>query len=415
MRLLAVAGELSGDVHGGNLLAGLRARLPGLRVSGIGGPRMIAAGLESLFPLSGLVVHGLLEVLGHLPRLFRILWALERTLDSDPPDALLLIDYPGFNLKLARAAKRRGIPVYYYCSPQIWAWRGGRLRTIAEVVDLMIVLFPFEAQLYREAGVEAVFLGHPLVGVEAGKAEVEALEARLDANDRDVKDGDVKGGDAKGGDVNDSDAMDSRALVAMMPGSRPSELRRNLGVLLEAARQIEETGFRCRFVIPAAPSLDPAEVDALVRASGARVTVATDSFLPLLKLADLAVVASGTATLQTAMAGVPFLVVYRVAPLTFWIARRFAYMRHISIVNILAGREIVPELLQGDFTPEKVRGAFLDLAGDQGRQQQMRAALASVTGQLGEPGAYERAADLLAEKLSGQPAPAPPFVVSQRD
>lgn len=386
MRLLAVAGELSGDVHGGNLLAGLRTRLPGLRVSGIGGPRMAAAGLESMFPLSSLMVHGLLEVLGHLPRLYRILWALERTLDSDPPDALLLIDYPGFNLKLARAAKRRGIPVYYYCSPQIWAWRGGRLRTIAEVVDLMIVLFPFEARLYEEAGVETAFLGHPLVGIEAPRAEVEALESRLGVEDGDLKKGDVK----KRG-----------PLVALMPGSRPSELRRHLGVLLEAARQIEEGGFRCRFVIPAAPSLDPAEVDALVRASGARVTVATDAFLPLLQLADLAVVASGTATLQTAMAGVPFLVVYRVAALTFWIARRFSYLRHISIVNILAGREIVPELLQGDFTPEKVRGALLELAGDQGRQQQMKEALASVTGQLGEPGAYERAADLLAGKLKG--------------
>ena len=391
MRLLAVAGELSGDVHGGNLLAGLRARLPGLRVNGIGGPRMVEAGLEQLFPLTDLVVHGLLEVLGHLPRLYRILWALERTLDSDPPDALLLIDYPGFNLKLARAAKRRGIPVYYYCSPQIWAWRGGRLRTIAEVVDLMIVLFPFEAQLYRDAGVEAAFLGHPLVGVEAGEEDVEALEERLDAGD-----GAVKAGDAK----------DSGPLVALMPGSRPSELRRNLNVLLEAARQIEEAGFRCRFVIPAAPSLDPAEVEAMVRASGARVTVAADAFLPLLQLADLAVVASGTATLQTAMAGVPFLVVYRVAALTFWIARRFAYLRHISIVNILAGREIVPELLQGDFTPERVRDAFLELAGDRARQQHMKTALASVTGQLGEPGAYQRAAELLAGKLGGQTMPA---------
>jgi lipid-A-disaccharide synthase len=374
MRLLAIAGELSGDAHGGALLAGLRRLLPQLQVAGIGGPRMLAAGLEPLYPLSALQVHGLLEVLAHLPRLYRLLWALERELDARRPDALLLIDYPGFNLKLAGAAKRRGIPVFHYCSPQVWAWRGGRIRTIAQVVDLIFVLFPFEAPLYQQVGLEAAFLGHPLVGQRASDAEAEALRVRI-AAPPDVP------------------------IVGLLPGSRPSELRRHLGVLLEAVRRNEAAGYRARYVIPVASSLDRAQVEAQVRAAGVDVLALDDAFLPLLRIAELAIVASGTATLQTAMAGVPFLVVYRVAPLSFWLARRLAYLPHISIVNILAGSEVVPELLQGDFTPKRVSEAFLALARDPRRQAAMRAALAGVAAQLGEPGAYERAAALIAARL----------------
>jgi lipid-A-disaccharide synthase len=374
MRLLTVAGELSGDAHGGALLAGLRQRLPALDVSGIGGPQMLAAGLQPLYPLSELQVHGLLELLVHLPRLYRLLWALERELDQRRPDALLLIDYPGFNLKLAAAAKRRGIPVFHYCSPQVWAWRGGRIRTIAQVVDLIIVLFPFEAPLYEHVGLQAAFLGHPLVGQRAGDAEAKALRARVAA-------------------------PEGVPIVGLLPGSRPSELRRLLPVLLEAVRRNEAAGFRARYVIPVASSLSRAEVEAQVRAAGVEVLALDDAFLPLLRIAELAIVASGTATLQTAMAGVPFLVVYRVAPLSFWLARRFAYVPFLSIVNILAGREVVPELLQGDCTPRRVSEAFLALARDPARQAAMRAALAGVSAQLGEPGAYDRAAELIARRL----------------
>ena len=159
MKLLAVAGELSGDAHGGPLLRELNARIPGLSIEGIGGPRMLGAGLSPLFPLESLQVHGLVEVVRHLPRLYRILWALEARMDAAPPDAVLLIDYPGFNLRVARAAKARGIPVCWYSSPQVWAWRRHRLSVIAEVVDKIVVLFPFEVPLYTQIGVDAEFAG----------------------------------------------------------------------------------------------------------------------------------------------------------------------------------------------------------------------------------------------------------------
>jgi lipid-A-disaccharide synthase len=195
-----------------------------------------------------------------------------------------------------------------------------------------------------------------------------------------------------------------------MPGSRPSELRRHLGVLLEAVRLIEASGFRGRYVIPVAPSLDPAQVTRAVASAGVPVQVREGAFLPLLGAAELAVVASGTATLQAATAGVPFLVVYRVAPLSYFLARRFAYLKHLSIVNILAGKEVVPELVQERFTPARVRDEFLRLAGDPARQAAMKRELASVAARLGEPGAYERAADLFAARLSAgaKAAGAPP-------
>ena len=376
MKLLSVAGELSGDTHGGALLAGIRERIPDLEVTGIGGPAMLKAGLRPLHPLAALQVHGLLEVISHLPRLYRILWDLERQLDENRPDALLLIDFPGFNLKLALAAKRRGVPVYYYSSPQIWAWRGRRIHTIAKAVDLMIVLFPFEQPLYHSVGVESHFLGHPLVGVQAEPGAVARLKQQVAA-------------------------PEGVPIVALMPGSRPSELRRHLRVLLKAMELCEGQGFRGRYVIPVAPSLAMEEVQMEVEASGLPALALEDAFLPLLGAADFAVTASGTATLQTALAGLPFLVVYRMSPLTFFLAKRMAYLSHISIVNILAKKEVAPELLQNDFTPEAVRDAFLSLVSHPERQAAMKAEMKAVAGQLGQPGAYGRAADLLAERLRG--------------
>ena len=376
MKLLTVAGELSGDTHGGALLAALHQRLPNLEVTGIGGPAMLEAGLRPLHPLAALQVHGLLEVISHLPRLYRILWDVERRLDENRPDALLLIDYPGFNLKLAQAAKRRSIPVYYYSRPQMWAWRGRRIHTIAKAVELMIVLFPFEQAIYRSAGVEAHFLGHPLVGVRAGPDAVARLKQQVAA-------------------------PEGVPIVALMPGSRPSELRRHMKVLLEAMKLCERQGFRGRYVIPVAPSLALEEVQKEVEASGLPAQALEDAFLPLLGAADFAVTASGTATLQTALAGIPFVVIYRMSPLTYFLAKRMAYLTHISIVNILAKKEVAPELLQHDFTPETVRDAFLALASDPQRVAAMKAELRAVAGQLGQPGAYGRAADLLAERLRG--------------
>jgi lipid-A-disaccharide synthase len=377
MKLLAIAGELSGDAHGGPLLEALNGLLPSFSAFGIGGPRMGRAGQHALRPFSDLQVHGLVEVVRHLPRLFRILHELEAWMDRERPDGVLLIDYPGFNLKVAAAAKKRGIPVVWYSSPQIWAWRGRRLKTIARVVDKMIVLFPFETELYRKAGMDADFVGHPLVGHEAPPEAVAALRARIGARE-------------------------GRPIVAVMPGSRPSELRRNLPPVLDGIRLMRERGFDASFVLPMASSLDRTEVEGLIASSGQPIQIEEGAFLPMLMLADVAIVASGTATLQVGLAGIPFVVVYRVSPLTHWIARRFAYIKHISIVNILAGRELAPELLQDDLTGENVCETVLALARDPARMAAMRRELAMLASRLGEPGAYARGAEAIARFLSGR-------------
>ncbi|MEE8394741.1 MAG: lipid-A-disaccharide synthase [bacterium] len=379
MNLLLVAGELSGDAHGGAIMGHLRELLPGLRMVGVGGPRMSEAGLKPLFPITRLQARGLVEVVRDIPRHFRYLRRLAAHLDRERPDALLLIDYPGFNLRLAKQAKLRGIPVLYFSGPQLWAWRGGRMKEIARWVDRIVVLFPFEVELYRRAGVDAEFLGHPLVGVEATAEQVESLRATL------------------GG-------KPGHPVVAVMPGSRPNELQRHLPDLLETIRLIDAAGYDATFVLPLAQTLDRRLVEEQVEQSGVALHVVDGAFLPLLKLADSAIVASGTATLQVAMAGVPFLVVYRVAPPTYWFARLFAYVKYVSIVNILAGREIAPELLQGDFNPKRVADAFLQIARDDARRKTMRKELAEVTAGLGEPGAYRRAAQSYAgflKNLSG--------------
>lgn len=369
-----VAGELSGDAHGGALLTHLKKSLPDLYAVGIGGSRMLEAGLDQIKPIGRLQATGLVEVLRSLPRHFRYLKTIKTYLDENRPDALLLIDYPGLNLKIAKAAKDRGIPVIYYSGPQLWAWRGGRMKQVVAGVDKMIVLFPFEVPIYEKAGVDVSFLGHPLVGVEAGKKEVAALRER-------------------------AELTSGQPVVAIMPGSRPGELEKNLPPMLEGLKLIEQSGYIANYIIPVAPTLSRVQVEEHIANSGVPVKVLEGAFLPCLKIADLAIVASGTATMQVGLAGVPFVVVYRVAAITYQIAKRFAYVDYLSIVNILAGREVVPEIVQNDFTPKKLRDVFLTIAQSTERQNQIKKNLGDVAAQLGEPGAYERAAKLIADLL----------------
>lgn len=376
--LLAVAGEASGDAHGGFLLQALKQRLAELSVCGVGGPAMQRAGLRPLYPLSALEVIGLWEVLWQWPRLRQVLQGLIQHLERDPPCALLLVDYPGFNLRLAQAARERGIPVFLYGAPQVWAWRGKRIHTVARVVDALAVLFPFEEALFRRAGVNARFFGHPLV--EAPGTSSVAPAASAWATEWDSASG---------------------PLVALMPGSRPGELRQHLLVLLETVHCARAKGFAARYAIPVAPTLSAAEIRKAVYQQGlqGQVAVLEHAFHPLLQAAKLALVASGTATLQCALAGLPMLVFYRVNPLTYALARHLAYQPYISMVNILAAREVVPEYIQTDCTAERLSTALIDLARDPLRMQAMRKAFASVTAGLGSPGAYARAADWFVEQL----------------
>ena len=371
---MMVAGEVSGDVHGAGLIRCLGQNNENIDFFGIGGLKMLRENFRPYFMLDTLQTHGLVEVIRHLPRLYQTLWRMRDALKEERPDALILIDYPGFNLKLALYAKQLGIPVIFFNSPQIWAWRKGRLKTIRRVVDKMIVLFPFEEKIYQQAGVDVSWVGHPLLDQINNENDSETFRKQY-------------------GLRNDI------PLLAIAPGSRPSEVRRHLPTLLKALKQIQNKVGEINCILPVAESLNFKDVEKDVKLAKVPVTLIPEHFIESIQACDAAVVASGTASLQTGLALKPFAIVYRVAPLTFRIARYLANTKYIGLVNVLAEKEIVPELLQNDFTVSKVAETTVRLLQDKVYRDRMIDELKSIRGKLGESGAYEKAARCIENML----------------
>lgn len=367
MKLMMVAGEVSGDAHGAGLIRSLRKNHDSADIFGIGGKKMLREGFRPYFMLDSLQTHGLVEVVQHLPRLYQTLWRMRQALKEEKPDALILIDYPGFNLKLAAYAKKTGVPVIFFNSPQIWAWRKGRLNTIKRVVDKMIVLFPFEEKIYQQAGVDVSWVGHPLLDQINSENDNKSF-------------------------LKQYGLQNNLPLLAIAPGSRPSEMRRHLPTLLKSLPHIQEQVGKINCIMPVAESLDIVEVKKITECSSVTVTLIQEQFIEAIQACDAAVVASGTASLQTGLALKPFAIVYRVAPLTFRIARYLADTKFIGLVNILAEKQIVPELLQNDFTAEKVAETAVRLLQDKDYRERMISELKTTRAKLGEPGAYEKAA-----------------------
>lgn len=353
----------------------LRPRVPGVEVFGLGGDRLGGEGARLRVHVRELAVVGLLEVLRHLRRLRRVFRGLLEEIDRERPTLAVLVDYPDFNLRLARALRSRGVPVAYYVSPQIWAWRRGRIRTIRETVARMIVIFPFEEPLYREAGVAVSFVGHPLVDLVRPAADrVEFLRSiRLDP---------------------------ARALLTVLPGSRPQEVAHNVGPLAGALRRLVARRKDLQIAVAAAPGLEAALLDPLV--SGLPATLVTGRTHALLGAATCALVASGTATVEAALLGTPMVVVYRLSPFTYALGRPLVRVPHYAMANLIAGRRVVTELIQGDFTPEAVEREAASLLDDPGRREEVREALRVVTERLGPTGASGRAADIVAAMMTSR-------------
>ena len=371
-RLLVSCGEPSGDTYAGDLVAQLQRRLP-ISGFGLGGDRLETQGFRLIAHVRELAVAGIFEVVMHLGRLRRILAAVIREIDRNPPDLGVIIDYPEINLRIARALKRRGIPVVYYVSPQFWAWRKGRTRLIRDNVEKVLCIFPFERAFFEEWGVSATYVGHPLVDLVKVPADRAAFtrEVGLDLE---------------------------QPLVAILPGSRPGELHRNLPPLAEALRRLRAARPELQFVAAAAPALDP---DALRR--GLRddaVRVVSGRTHAAVAAANLAIVASGTATVETALLDTPMVVVYRINPLSYLLGRPLVDVPHYAMVNLIAERRLVPELIQGEFTPDNVVRHSLALLDEPARAEEMRAGLADVRQRLGAGGASARAADEIAELLA---------------
>jgi lipid-A-disaccharide synthase len=373
--VLLVAGEASGDLHGATLASALATLAPGMRIAGMGGARMAAAGVRLVRRVERVTVVGGTEALGRLPALWSAFKVLRGQLTVRRPRVLVLIDFPEFNMRLARVARRLGVPVVYFIAPQIWAWRPHRIHAMARDVSRVLAIFPFEVGLYQEAGVPVEFVGHPVLDV-------------LPPIDRDA--------------AREGLAADGETLVGLLPGSREAEVRRHLPVLLGAAQRIRARRPRARFALPVAGTIAPTEIAAAVRGSGLPVEVLPGEAYRVMAAADLVLVASGTATLETACYATPMVVLYRLSALSHALARRLVRgVSHISLPNIIAGREIVRELIQDEATPDAVAKAGLELLENEVARAAQRAALLEVRSRLGEAGAGVRAARAVLRERDG--------------
>lgn len=364
-RILISCGEASGDLYAGALARELRALNPSVTIAGIGGERLQAGGASLLADYRGIAVTGLVEAVRVLPRaraMYRRIVGEARRLR---PDVFVAVDFPDFNFRVADAMNRLGVPVVYYISPQLWAWRPGRMKAMRRFARRVLVIFPFEEAIYRDAGVPVEFVGHPLVEL------ARAAGSRVDVRQ------------SLGLEV-------EKPVVALLPGSRPNELRAILPGLAAAARIIAARLPSAQFVVARAPGL----ADELFAHLGGP-TIIEQRADEVLAAADVALTASGTATVQAAIHGTPMVIVYRVSPLTYALGKPFVKVETYGMVNLVAGRRIVPELVQHAFTPEAVAGEAVSLLTDEARAGQMRAALAEVRAKLGGPGATKRAAEAI--------------------
>ena len=373
-RIFLSAGESSGDMHGANLIRALLGEAPEVVCEGLGGSRMAAAGMELRCDLAGRAIMGFAEVVKSFPYIRRVFLDAVAHLERTRPDCLVTIDYPGFNMRLAERAKAVGIPVAYYISPQVWAWKKRRIYRIARSVDKMLVILPFEEAMYREIGVECIYVGHPLL---------DQLQA-----------------------VSLTGLFKNGMVIGIFPGSRDQEIRRLLGVMIEVAEGIRKAHPEARFVAPCVDEARERQIRAL--AGHFPLETVVGKAYEVLGAARFCLVASGTATLETALFGVPMAILYKTAPLNYWIARRLVHIEHIGLANILAGRGIVPEFIQDDARAERILPVALELIDDTPRRAAMLRDLGEVRAKLGGPGASARAASEITKLIEAR-ASASPF------
>jgi lipid-A-disaccharide synthase len=388
MRLLISAGEASGEMHGAQLIVALRRRVPGLECFGVGGERMQAAGCDLVVQSKELAVVGITEILPRLPKIYGEFRKLLRTIDERKPQAAVLIDSPAFHFKVARELHRRGIPAIYYVAPQLWAWRSGRVRLVRRYFKKALVIFPFEEQWYRERGVDAEYVGHPLAEI---KPPVASREDFARAHNLDPR----------------------KTWIALLPGSRFREIDSNLPVLQSAADLV---GWENQYIVPLLPDMERELKESMgIGAAGIRdgsvrdvvfmkpvpgVYLSHDARAALFH-ARAAVVASGTATVEAAMMGTPMVVVYRVSPLTWTLGRPLVHVKNFAMVNLIAGEQVVPELIQADFTAEKVAAKLREILPDGPAREKMERNLAQVRARLKSGNDCRSAAERAADAVLG--------------
>ena len=368
-KILISAGEASGDIHAAAVTAALKRIDNTTEVFGMGGDELRAAGGEVLFDIKEHGVMGFVEVIKKLPDLFKLRSDFARVMDERKPDCLVVVDYPGFNMKLAKVAHDKGIPVVSYIAPSAWAWNKGRAKNVAKIVDKVACIFPFEYDVYKEAGAPVEFVGHPLLDIVHPAMERAEAEAWVGKEP-------------------------DRPLVLLMPGSRLMEIEKMLPILLEGAKLLKKQMPQVQFAMPRAGTIPMELLQSKIKASGLQIKITEGHNYDLFSVADLALATSGTVTLEAALCGLPSVIVYRTSALNAFIARRVINIPNIGLPNIVAGRQILPELLQEDFTPATVANTAMELLAPE-RRVQLEANLAFMKARLGEPGAVNRVAQLI--------------------
>ncbi|MBU0674664.1 MAG: lipid-A-disaccharide synthase [Proteobacteria bacterium] len=375
---MIVAGEASGDMHGANLIREMK-KMAQVRVYGMGGKDLATQGVEILFDASRLAVVGLSEVFSHLGDLRKAQRVLAKRLESNRPALLILIDFPDFNLMLAKKAKLLGIPVFYYISPQVWAWRSGRVKKISRLVDKMAVILPFEEAFYKQRGMDVEFVGHPLLDTVKRQTDPEDFLASLG----------IRGG--------------GQRIVGLLPGSRRKEIRTMLPLFLAAAKRIQKSIPETLFLLPIASTitLDELNESGLAQSTVPVIPVEGHRY-DLMAACEVVMAASGTVTLELGILGIPMVVSYRVSPLSYAIIKRLSQSKYISLLNLVAGCQVVPELIQDAATPESLSEALVTLLSDKAQSSKMKEEIAWVIGMLGERGASSRVAQLALALASDQ-------------
>jgi lipid-A-disaccharide synthase len=373
-KIMLVAGEVSGDLHGAHLVEAIHRIDPEVQFFGVGGEGLERKGMKLLYHAHSLSVVGITEALLKLRPILKAFQGLKESLDHEKPDLLILIDFPDFNLRLAKIAHRRGIPILYYISPQVWAWRRKRIKLIARLVKKMVVLFPFEVPLYEAAGVDVEWVGHPLLDIVKPTLPQEVAFQQF-------------GLDPK------------RRTIGLLPGSRKHEVEKLLPPLLASAHLLQKEIPRLQFIIPLAPGISRATLSPWTGNISIPLKVVEGWTYDVMNLSELLITASGTATLEGAILGKPMVIVYKVSLLSYWIGKRLVRVDHIGLVNLVAGREIVPELIQKDVNPQRIAEEALRILKDPILRQRITESMAAVRQNLGGPGAAQRAARIVTSLL----------------
>jgi len=373
-RILLVAGEVSGDLHGASLVEAVHRIDPKIHFFGVGGEGLKKEGMELLYHSHSLSVVGITEALFKLRSVWKAFRGLKESFDREKPDLVILIDFPEFNLRLARIACRKGIPVLYYVSPQVWAWRPKRVKAIARRVKKMVVFFPFEVPLYEKEGVDVEWVGHPLLDIVKPSLSRETAFQRFGLDPR-------------------------RRTLGLLPGSRMQEVERLLPPLLASAQILQKEIPELQFVIPLAPGIPESALSREMKRFPVPAKVVQGLTYDVMNISELLIAASGTATLEGAILRKPMVIVYKVSSLSYWIGRAMIHVKHIGLVNLVAGEKIAPELIQEDANPERIAEESLRILKDPVLYRQMTESMGKVRQSLGEPGAVGRAARIVTSLL----------------